>query len=96
MTTTLTLTCRICGLGFAPEDSSRRGPKPTICPDCTARYRNPPEQETEGHCRMCQTHLALIQETDYPGDTLGFCPSCYQLHRKVYLRDAKQMQRTGK
>ena len=96
MTTMMTLPeCKACGFEFTPAEN-RRGPKPTICSACLDRFRNLPEQESPGLCRICRAPAREAKENEkrkYQADT--FCPECFAIYRKVYLRDAKRKERAG-
>ena len=97
MTTAALPVCRVCQQDFTPDDPTRRGPKPNLCAACTDRYRNPPEQQTLGLCRMCQ-EPAFTGETGkrLPWQASTFCSDCFVIYRKVYLQGAKRKERAAR
>ena len=94
MTTAALLVCSVCDREFAPEDPSRRGPKPKICPQCVDRYLNPPDTKTSVDNRVCRICDASITVT--PGKQgKYFCDGCTVIRRRVYLQDKKAKERAG-
>ena len=91
-----TSVCEVCSWEFDLPASTGPGRKPTICESCRTFYLNPPPPIDNEHCRTCMTSIVQVERPKgLPGRTATFCRSCFQIHKKVYMQEAKRKERAG-